>query len=309
MTDQDDSDDERERRPFTCVDEHGSPTVMTDGGYNCRWTGECRRCGKPVATRTEGDGENEHCARVRCSACGATNYLTSREDLGPLRADGGRPEGVSEHPDGFHSGTHYLDDPAPEPATDPSNWCYECGDEAHAHRCICGMPLCHRHHETQAGFCSDHTHVRTRVGDVPACIRPDHDGGLEVLVDAPMVNYARPARQRLPPSEIEQAVRSRLPDALLVRAQEHVQDALALDDHEWTDRDDAQKVIHADDTLAWALAADDPDRRDGWLRTAYRCIDDVRESLSTDEWGLAMDLRLAAGLLEQLGADRGGEVA
>jgi len=74
-----------------CVDEHGSPTYMTDGGqYHCRWVGECRDCEKPVLTRTEGSGESEHHVRVRCGDCGATNYLTEREELGPLRADGGR---------------------------------------------------------------------------------------------------------------------------------------------------------------------------------------------------------------------------
>jgi len=71
--------------------ERSEGRLVTDGGqYHCRWTGECRDCEKPVSTRTEGSGESEHHVRVRCADCGATNYLTEREELGPLRADGGR---------------------------------------------------------------------------------------------------------------------------------------------------------------------------------------------------------------------------
>jgi len=74
--------------PWEDLESMDPDDLVTDGGQ-CRWTGDCRNCGKRVSTRTDGTGETEHCVRVRCSECGTTNYLTERTDLGPLRADGG----------------------------------------------------------------------------------------------------------------------------------------------------------------------------------------------------------------------------
>lgn len=56
---------------------------------------------------------------------------------------------------------------APEPEhVDPENRCRECGEEAVSFCGCCGAPLCPRHEETQAGFCSDFTTHEFDEGDV-----------------------------------------------------------------------------------------------------------------------------------------------
>ncbi len=66
------------------------------------------------------------------------------------------------------SAEHILYDDQPDPDPGWENRCAECGDEAYHHHCgCCGLPLCNKHSELGAGFCSNFT---TIVDDVPACV-------------------------------------------------------------------------------------------------------------------------------------------
>lgn len=212
---------------------------------------------------------------------------------------------VENYPDGFHSGDHHVltDPPRNEPdVLDPSQWCYECGNKRSGHCGVCGMPLCHRHHETGGGYCSDRTIVDTRIGPVPACVRPAVEGGLEVSVDAPAVNYQRPERQRLPPSEIEQAVRDRLPGQLVERAFFEVKDAILAADNDDIPKDVVWHAVVAEDRLREATAR----HKEELLAHAHDRLERALEACEDDQaFGVGMDLSTAKGLLEQLGADRG----
>lgn len=70
----------------------------------------------------------------------------------------------------FVSGEGHVLHDEPDPG-DPMLWCWECGDEALAKCGCCGAPLCGRHHEVQAGFCSEFTSVPET--DFPGCTRFD----------------------------------------------------------------------------------------------------------------------------------------
>lgn len=133
------------------------------------------------------DGAVAMASRIREEYPEATNVevfdyvsrVCGEDNEKEIRTDGG----VEHHPDGFHSGDHHVltDPPRDEPVLDPAQWCFECGDKRVAHCGVCGMPLCHRHHETQAGYCSDRVTIETRIGPVPACVRPAVEGGLEFV--------------------------------------------------------------------------------------------------------------------------------
>jgi hypothetical protein len=160
------------------------------------------------------------------------------------------------------------------------------------------MPLCGKHLELGAGFCSDRVTVATRVGSVPACIRTLANRRV-VVPDAPAFNYERPQRARLPPSELERAVRARLPDALIKQAQTHVQTTLDKLDQA-TAPTVIETLLAADDALCFGLTAPNPARRAGWLQTAAQALTQAIAAL--DAASLQPPLTTAAARLEQLGA-------
>lgn len=176
--------------------------------------------------------------------CCADKKNTDDDDDPAVATDVG--EDVEYYPEEFNSGgpltepSHHEPDPA-----DPSNWCYECGDTSIGHCGCCRMPLCHRHVETQAGFCSDRTVVETPVGEIPACIRPGLDGDdeqFDVAVDAPAFNYERAEEEQFSPDELRAAVREALPDALIKKDADAVTDAV---DAAEADDADAATVGHS----------------------------------------------------------------
>jgi hypothetical protein len=162
----------------------------------------------------------------------------------------------------------------------------------------CGSPLCPEHLELGAGTCSAHVTVATRVGPVPACIRTLANRRV-VVPDAPTFNNARPQRARLPPDEIERAVRARLPDALITQAQTHVQTTLDKLDQA-TAPTVIETLLAANDALRFGLTAPNPARRAGWLQTAAQALTQAIAAL--DAASLQPPLTTAAARLEQLGA-------
>lgn len=270
----------------------------------------CPACDSPmiqvnVQTNIQGTGA---ATAYRCRNCPATfDEPATRE----RRAIGGR-SGLAgtladEDTELALDGGHRLDDPAGPDPGDPAQWCRECGRERAGMCACCGSPLCPEHLELGAGTCSAHVTIDTRVGPVPACIRT-LAGEREICVDAPTFNHARPQRARLPPDEIERAVRERLPDALIERAAAATTDARArLDDS--IDPAVIETLLAADDALRFALAADQADRRDGWLDRAVVGLANCLAGLDDAQAALAMDLTTATATLEQLGiaADTGGE--
>lgn len=82
-----------------------------------------------------------------------------------LVADGGEAVELDET---FVSAPSAIHEYAPDPPElDPESMCTECGEAAHNYRCgSCARPLCRKHHELGAGFCSDFTRDED---DVPGC--------------------------------------------------------------------------------------------------------------------------------------------
>lgn len=212
-----------------------------------------------------------------------------------------------EYPDGFHSGhASMLADSTPidEQCLDPSQACYECGERMIS-RCACGMPLCSRHAETQAGFCSDHVAVETDKGQIPACIRPEYDPeadqDLQVIPNTRA--YAIETETEDPDAdELEAAVRGALPEALIDRARESVDKAR---DRDLDDKRILQHLASASDALAFATA-DGVDDQEAWLETAHEILTQLPEQLD-DQYGVGSDCHIAVGYLEQLGVDSGGD--
>jgi len=148
-----------------CTDGGTGPVLMADGGFEHEESQFSRR----VTTRTgledlltdmdvamqnmfvevrDGldDPNNQQPVTVQ-----ATLSITAG---GPL-TDGGEEVELDE---AFVSAPSVIHDYAPDPPeVDPGMTCVECGTEAHNRCGSCGRPLCHKHHEIQAGFCSDFT--------------------------------------------------------------------------------------------------------------------------------------------------------
>jgi len=132
----------------------------------------CESCGA-TGVRTTRNRFPEGTSLAVCSSCLRqlrrwwiewANYIqpeqaervVSRARERELRADGGTvPDDAEHYPDGFHSGDHHVLDDGADPDYVPvENRCVDCGEEAFDRCGNCGMPLCGRHNEVQAGFCS-----------------------------------------------------------------------------------------------------------------------------------------------------------
>jgi|GEM_PF-1863780 len=142
----------------------------------------------------------EHGTVEKWGRSSATSWRIIDEDASEVRADGGREElpstdevvaeegadSVDHHPEGVRSAPAA----APEfrrPDTVPiEDQCAECGQRGSLRCGCCGFPLCGKHHELGAGFCS-----RYHETVHPACVWPEDVyvfggyGDVDVLVTDP----------------------------------------------------------------------------------------------------------------------------
>jgi len=123
--------------------------------------------------QTIGLGEVAHALRE--AAFHGIVYQPSKTTIERVETDGGE---AVELDGAFVSGDSAIHEYAPDPPElDPANACAECGQEAHNFRCGgCGLPLCRKHHELGAGFCSDCTGSE----DIDSGEGIETDGGIDV---------------------------------------------------------------------------------------------------------------------------------
>ncbi|SFR41850.1 hypothetical protein SAMN04487947_1191 [Halogeometricum rufum] len=145
---------------LVCLDCEFEGTLTTDGHPHDH-DGPPTEVERTV-TKHKGATDESHIVRIEA------RHADQTDEIDPsLVTDGGQdvpgdvdPEDVVELDEPFISAaeSHIHRRQYEDPDPDWENQCTECGDAAHNFRCqSCGLPLCSKHNEMGAGFCSNFT--------------------------------------------------------------------------------------------------------------------------------------------------------
>jgi len=302
------------------------PRMMADGGFRSTEDEWSRRI-------TSEGGINELVTDLEVGLHNMWVDIRSQNDVGefepvtvdvtvsvtggaPTATDGGQPtdaEDIEHHAEGFVSQAHLMDEHSPEPRPEREPICTErnCTERGLDYCDCCGRHLCGRHNETQAGFCSDFTQIATgEFGEIPCCPRVLPDG--EPIVDAnpkliyPAETDAEERAQQAAHSELQAAVRDRMPDWQVERARELLGEVCEAIDAE------RALAVHcetaATELRAWSRAHEDR-RADLQLARAAERLTVATDCLDEDDLGHAWEVQEAKALVADAVAITGGDEA